>query len=85
MKNFRLLSMTALVVFSMLTACSSDDDSGPTQDCFDCVVEGQTSTYCYTTGDDFYTVTSGDQEIEVDLMEGQTWAQTKQGLQMICN
>ena len=84
MKNFRVLSMTALVVFSMLTACSKDDDS-PASDCFDCVSGGVTTKYCYVAGSEFYTVTIAGQSIEVDLQEGETWEETKEGLQAICN
>ena len=76
--------MTALVALSMLTACSKDDD-GPAADCFDCTISGQTSRYCYVEGRDYYSVTIGGQVLEVDFQEGQTWEDTKAGLELGCD
>lgn len=85
MKNFRVLYMTALVVFATLTACSSDDDSGPASDCLNCSVSGVPTNYCYVAGSEFYTITIAGQPIEVDLEEGETWEEVKEGLQTLCD
>lgn len=77
-KLFFTLAFASLVVVS----CSKDDDDNK-MDCFDCKLQGTTVKFCYTSGDDFYKMTFMGQTQEVPL-NGETWEEVKEGLEVLC-
>lgn len=86
MKKFIYASMA--VAAMAFVSCSDDDDSSSeaanATDCFECTTIAGDMKYCYTEGDDYYTMTVMEIDTEMPL-NGQSWEDTKQGLQMLCN
>lgn len=82
MKKFVFVLMAAASSLAFVN-CSGDDDSG-SQDCFDCSLMGVNTEYCYTEGEDHYTMTVMGQSEDIPL-NGASWADVKEGLQSICN
>lgn len=78
--TFILLTVASSLAF---VNCSSDDDKGGGEDCFDCNFIVNTK-YCYVDGNDYYTVTVMGETENVPL-EGASWSDVKEGLQMVCN
>ncbi|MFA5618690.1 MAG: hypothetical protein WDA08_00140 [Weeksellaceae bacterium] len=82
MKKIAIICMMAFGSMAFM-ACSSDDGgSGP--ECFDCSIMGFTTKYCYTAGDDFYTMEVMGVSEEIPL-EGANWNDIKSILQQACN
>ena len=79
-----LIAVTAIT----FTSCKKDDPKS-NEDCFDCTTSAQgistTSTYCYTDGDNFYTVTVSGNSQQVEIPEGSNWEEIKAGLELICD
>lgn len=77
------LFITLTIASLVFTSCSKDDD-GNSADCFDCKIQGSTVKYCYTSGDDFYTMTFMGQTQNVPT-DGESWADIKETLQLLCD
>lgn len=79
--------MTAVASLAFVN-CSSDDDKGGSRDCFDCNLMGVNTEYCHTEGDDFYVMTvsiAGQSQSENVPLDGASWSDVKEGLELICN
>lgn len=83
MKKITLIALTVVGSLAFIN-CSSDDNSGSKQDCFDCTLMGAKAKYCHTEGNDFYTVTVAGQSQKIPLGKA-SWADTKADLQSICD
>ncbi|GLB54042.1 hypothetical protein NBRC110019_30830 [Neptunitalea chrysea] len=83
----KLFLASAIVASLCFVGCSSDDDSGEGgtsgTDCFDCTLAGMSTEFCYTDGDDTYTITVMGVETEQSL-GGLDWEDVKEGLQATC-
>lgn len=78
------LFITLTIASLVFTSCSKDDDGGKKEDCFNCTEMGVTIKYCYTEGNDFYTVTFAGQTVEQPL-NGESWSDIKEDLQELCD
>lgn len=78
----RKILFIALFGLLIIFSCKKDDDT-PTTDCFDCTVQTVTSTFCYTEGEDHYTLTLSGVDTDV-LLNGQSWITIKAALQIPC-
>ncbi len=76
MKNVLLLALLSIL---FITSCGDDDSSEPTEDCFSCISEVDTLTYCYFTNGETPTYTISDGEnIITEYLVGETWEQLKE-------
>ncbi len=85
MKKFIYASM--VVAAMAFVSCSDDDDSSSeasSTDCFTCEIMGIETEYCYTDGDDYYTVTMMGQSVETPL-SGTSWSSLKSTLEAVCD
>lgn len=80
-----LLMVVATFGSIALMNCSSDDNKDSKQDCFNCSeMGGVTTKFCYTEGDNFYTLTAAGQSQKIPL-QGATWEDVKKTLKEACN
>lgn len=83
MKKALLIVATVFGSIALMN-CSSDDNKGPKQDCFDCEQMGVKTKVCYTEGDDFYTATMAGQSMKQPLGE-MSWKEMKEFLKEACS
>lgn len=70
--------------FFALMSCSSDDNKGKSQDCFDCTIMGNKAKICYEEGNDYYTVTYGGATEKQPLVQN-SWTETKAMALELCD
>lgn len=82
-KHINLLSvglMTAVFATAVtISSCSKKDKD----DCYSCSLDGENVSFCYTEGNDFYTLTISGETQEVPL-NGQSWSSVKASKKAIC-
>jgi len=73
------LMVAVIAGMTTLLSCAKNDKD----DCFSCSLDGEKVSFCYSEGNDFYTLTIAGETTKVPL-DGQSWSSVKAAKKAIC-